>query len=318
MKRLISLLIVGSLLLGACASAGSAMPPSSPPSGGEGSVGIAPDQLKSTANERAFADRATSGAPAAAPAADSATVQPNTTDRMIVYNANMSMGVQNVAETLNAIRGLTQGVGGLVAGVSTGFQKDKESASITIRVPAAAYNQVMTDLRKLATKVNNENDSARDVTDQFTDLDAQLRNFKATEAQLLEFMKKANTIDEILKVQAQLTQTRGQIERLQGQLNVLQRTSDMATIVINVSPADTVAPQTPWNPGQSIEEAWVQSLVVVRNVVDFSLRAAVFAFWLTPLVLMALAVGWVIRRLTPPVLPRQTAVAAQSDGPAAQ
>lgn len=210
------------------------------------------------------------------------------TDRMIVYNTVIALSVENVGLAMSAVRGLAEGVGGFVAGTSSRYQNDKEYASITLRVPASAYNQMMDSLRKLAVKVISEDGTARDVTEEFTDLAAQLRNLEATEAQYLELLKRANTIDEILKVQGKLTEVRGQIERIKGRMNLLQRTSDMATIVVNLSPSGPAkAKGQGWDPAQSAQEAWEQSLAIVQKLADVGIRVIVFSWWLVLPVLVA-------------------------------
>ena len=71
----------------------------------------------------------------------------------------------------------------------------------------------------------SESTTGQDVTEQYTDLDSQLRNLEASEAQLLELMKQAGTVEEILKVQQELTNTRGQIEQIKGQMQYLEQSS---------------------------------------------------------------------------------------------
>ena len=214
------------------------------------------------------------------------------TDRMVVHNAYIELDVKNVSDAIAAVRGLTEGVGGFVAGSSSRYEEDEEYASLTLRVPSSAYNQVMDSLRRMAVKVTNEDATARDVTEEYTDLDAQLRNLQATEAQYLALMKRANTIDEILQVQNHLTQVRSQIERFQGRMNLLERTTDMATIVVSLAPATPGSTRTSggWDPMASIQDAWEASLDVVQVLLDGALRLVVFFWWLIPPALIVWAV----------------------------
>jgi molybdopterin converting factor small subunit len=85
----------------------------------------------------------------------------------------------------------------------------------------------------MAVDVKSETTSGQDVTEQYTDLASRLRNLEASEAQLLELMKQAGKVDEILQVQRELTNTRGQIEQIKGHMQYLQQSSDLA--LINVS-----------------------------------------------------------------------------------
>lgn len=239
------------------------------------------------------------GAPGASVAGEPA-LSGSITDRMIVYNTSISLAVDNVQESVNAVTALASGAGGIVSGTSIRYDdKKKEQATLTLRVPSTAYNQVMNDLRKLGAKVLNETGSTRDVTEEFTDLGAQLRNFQATEAQYLELLKQARTIDEILKVQAQLTNVRGQIERTKGRMNLLERTADMGTIAVSltpVTPSILKEPATGWDPAKTVQDAWEESLVFVRLFADASLRVLVFSWWLPPVGLFAWGIWAVTRR----------------------
>lgn len=221
-----------------------------------------------------------------------------TLDRMIVYNTSIALAVESVPESVNAITALAEGSGGYVAGASLRYQEEKELATLTLKVPASAFGQVMNALRKMAVKVSNETGSTRDVTEEFSDLAAQLRNYEATEAQYLELLKRANTIDEILKVQARLTEVRGQIERTRGRMNLIQRTADMATIAVSLAPAVAVKEKErlAWDPSRSVREAWEQSLALVQALADVSLRVAVFSWWLAPPALLAWGAWAALRR----------------------
>jgi hypothetical protein len=76
--------------------------------------------------------------------------------------------------------------------VSSNHWKDNEAllGTITIRVPAGEFDNAMSTLRAMADEVTSENTSAQDVTEEYTDLNSTLTNLQATEAQLLEIIKK--------------------------------------------------------------------------------------------------------------------------------
>ena len=100
-------------------------------------------------------------------------------------------------------------------------------------MPAGQFDNAMSTLRGMADEVTSENTSAQDVTEEYTDLNASLTNLEATQAQLLEIMTKAVTVDDILAVQQQLTNIDGQIDSIKGRMQYLEQTS--ATSLITVS-----------------------------------------------------------------------------------
>jgi len=153
--------------------------------------------------------------------------------RMIVRTSNITLMVSDVSTALDKITKLAEDSQGFV--VSSNQWKDNGAllGTITIRVPAGEFDNAMSTLRAMADEVTSENTSAQDVTEQYTDLNSTLTNLQATEAQLLEIMKKAVTVDDILAVQTQLTNTEGQIETTKGTMKYLEQTS--ATSLISVS-----------------------------------------------------------------------------------
>lgn len=220
--------------------------------------------------------------PAGTPAPQGASI----IDRMIIYNANLSIVVKDVQEAISSVGELTSRLGGSVVGTSTSYQDSKMLATVTVRVPSNAYNEAMDSLRRLGLRVEKENSSGREVTEEYTDLESQLRNLEATELQYLELMKRAQTIDEILKVQSRLTEIRGQIERTKGRMSYLQRSSEMATITVSILPEGiskvTPGPSGEWDPARAANEAWEASLDILRGAALVAIRVAVFSWWLVP------------------------------------
>ena len=153
--------------------------------------------------------------------------------RMIVRTSNITLMVSDVSTALDKIAKLAEDSQGFV--VSSNQWKDNGAllGTITIRVPAGEFDNAMSTLRGMADEVTSENTSAQDVTEEYTDLNSTLTNLQATEAQLLEIMKKAVTVDDILAVQNQLTNIQGQIETTKGRMKYLEQTS--ATSLISVS-----------------------------------------------------------------------------------
>ena len=108
--------------------------------------------------------------------------------------------------------------------------------SIKVKLPPDRYDAAMRQIRALAVEVTSEKATTQDVTEEFSDVQTQLASLEATHAQLLELLKKAQTIDEILKINEKVAQTKAQIDRLKGRETFLQRSSELATITVNAKP----------------------------------------------------------------------------------
>jgi PKD repeat protein len=154
--------------------------------------------------------------------------------RMIQRTGNMAIVVQDVKTAIDYITGLTNTSQGYVVNSNTWKVGDGLNGTITIRVPAESYDSILDSIRGIAVEVTTETTTANDVTEQYIDLQAQLSNQQATEQQLLSILTKATTVEEILKVQAQLSSTRSQIEQLKGQIQYLEKTTSTSLLTVNL------------------------------------------------------------------------------------
>ncbi|GAI25104.1 unnamed protein product, partial [marine sediment metagenome] len=90
----------------------------------------------------------------------------------------------------------------------------------------------------LAADVTHEETSAKDVTEEYVDLSAKLKNLEATEEQYLRLMEKAEKVEDILAIQKELSKTRGEIEQTKGRMQYLERTSATSLIRVQLNQAE--------------------------------------------------------------------------------
>lgn len=253
------------------------------------------------------------GAGGATTANDAQPAQP----RLIIRTADMSIVVSDTQAQLNTISALAAQYGGFVVQSGTSrVGNDALQGQITLRVDAKSFDAALGDIRRLAVSVQNENVRGEDVTAEFVDLDAQLRNLQAAEAQLTKIMESATKTEDVLSVFEQLTQIRGQIDQIQGRMKYLSQSAALSTINVTLIP-DALA--------QPVEVGGWRIEGVVKNAIEAligTLQAlASIAVWLVIVVLPALIVMalpvllviWLIRRarrnrkpatqVTPPAAP---------------
>ena len=239
------------------------------------------------------------GAPAGEPAAPEFQ---NVLDRKIIQSTSIDVEVTEVGRNFQDIIRIAQTAGGFVASSSFSNVEDEQIADLTIRVPADRYQDVLSQIRGMG-EVAQEGSEANDITEEFTDLQARLRTLEATELRYLELLGQADTIDDILLVQDRLDGVRGQIEQVQGRVNLLNELTDLATITVHLrsvaigtEPADGGL-----HPLQAAAAAWDVSLDTLRVLATVVLVVVVFSWWLVP-PLAALGIGarwWLSRRPRP-------------------
>lgn len=210
---------------------------------------------------------------------------PSLLDRKIIRTATVSIEAEQVSARFEDVGNIAASFGGFVSSSSFGNAGDVQTASVTVRVPAERYQDVLTQLRKLGT-VKGEQSNASDVTEEFTDLESRARNLKATEAQYLEFLTRAGDLNEVLLVQDRLNGVRAEIEQVQGRIQLIAAQADLATITVHLAPP-VVAKDAPkdggaGNPLEVAQEAFEASLVVLVGAATVALAAVAFSWWLLP------------------------------------
>lgn len=209
---------------------------------GTDSIASTPTALRNSSAEMdASADMATSGAGgsgangvAAPEPAGSGRGAVTPAQARVVKTATLSLSVERDAVTkiANAVSQLADRQGGYVANTQR-ESGDAQQATLTVRVPATAYDASLTELRKLG-KVTSESLGGKDVTGTLVDLEARLRSLRAQEQALNALLSRANTVGETLQVAQSAAEVRTQIEQLAAQQAQISDQADYATITVNV------------------------------------------------------------------------------------
>ncbi|MEO5951728.1 MAG: DUF4349 domain-containing protein [Chloroflexia bacterium] len=230
-------------------------------------------------------------------------------DRMIIRTAVVDLTVKDVTTAIERVKAITAQQGGYVFSSESHEQGEYTYATVTVYVPAKEFDQIMPILRGLdgqVEKVTSENVTSSDVTEEYTDLQSQLRNLKATEARMLDLQSKAIALVDVLAVDRELRTVQGEIETIQGRINYLDKRTDMSTVTMNLSPvaAAPLKPQSTWQPLDAAGKAWDSSLEMLGNTATALITIAVFLWWLVPIVFVG---TWITARLRrkPAVVPAE-------------
>ena len=209
--------------------------------------------------------------------------------RAVILTANIAMKAADPWALSDRAQAVAAGVGGDVIGLNQSGAGDQRVATLTIRVPADRFTDTLRQLRALDAEVISSTVDGKDVTDQFVDLKARLGAKQAEEQRYNALLVRANTIDEILKIDSALSNVRTQIEQLQGQVNSIAARTQFSTITVSISP--TIAPVSPtsaaWDPAKTVAQALATLAAMLRGFADVAIWLLVFG-WI-PLLALALA-----------------------------
>jgi hypothetical protein len=318
--RITALLLVAALTstLAGCALVRSSGDAGSAPTQ-MGSAPPATDSLGQAPSKYTDAQTANTMSSEAAPEAVRSGLAPNQ-EQLIIRNGSIRLRVEDIDAVLKRIRVATAAFGGSIDDLQVSSDEAQpvyrplasgESADVaplaayaTIRVPSKRLDEFTRRVATLGT-VMRQSSSQSDVTQQHIDLSARLRNLRAEEARLREFLKAAKDVKEMLLVEAELSRVRGEIESLQGQLDYMDRQIEYATLSVELAkPAPVVRPTgTDWGFLAALTNGIQGAAGVVRATITIVIAVL-------PLAILALLAFFAIRAI---VRRRSARVSARDD-----
>jgi hypothetical protein len=163
-------------------------------------------------------------------------------DRKLIHNAELALTVVDVRAAAEQIRRITEAGRGEISNLEiTETGGSPVSATLVVRVPASGLESALTEYKKLAVRTDHEQVSGRDVTREFYDNDAHMRNLRAEEQQYLTIMKQARTVSDTLEVSEKVSDVRDRIERLQAQIQVMTHDIEMSAVSITLTQKSEIA-----------------------------------------------------------------------------
>jgi hypothetical protein len=141
-------------------------------------------------------------------------------EQRIIKTGEVSVEVADVPATVGRVRAFALELGGYVGGSQAG--SGDQGATLTLRIPAARFDEALTRLRDLDGEVVAEATRESDVTRQVVDLGARIANLESSEASYRVLLERAERIEDVLAVQTRLDGVRGEIEQLNAQLQDIE------------------------------------------------------------------------------------------------
>jgi hypothetical protein len=226
---------------------------------------------------------------------------PGTTeDRKTIRTGEMDLIVKSPRDVSEKVRELTERLGGFLVNSEINGGNDAASASLQIRVPVNKFEEARVEIHKLGLRIESEKLNAEDVTRQYVDQSARLRNLHAQERQYLGILKQAKTVKDTVDVSEKLDEVRSEIETQQAEFDALAKQVETVALTISLSAeAEAQVFGLQWRPLYQLKTSARQG---IDGFGDYAAAMASFLFylptvllWLTT-ILMGAALGWRILR----------------------
>ncbi|GAB4493501.1 MAG: hypothetical protein Fur0016_19640 [Anaerolineales bacterium] len=316
-------LMTAALLLTACSAQAAATPPApaieelAPPAAPQGEPyrldSSAPPAQKSAEAESQFPAQGDDmpGAGVVVQTGADALTAAQSDNRMVIKNGEIRLSVEDADNAIDRALQVVGDVRGYIISSRSWYQtgpdgKNYKYATVTIGVPADQFETAMRRFRAMALRVLDENASGQDVSDEYVDLQSQLVNLEATRDRIRSFLNEAKTVEESLRVNKELSNIEGEIEKVKGRMNYLSSRAAFSTISVTFEPEIPPLPPTPtrtpiptatpkpWNPGETAQAATKSLTSIYQALIELAIWVFIV---IVPLLAPPLLVAWGIFKL---------------------
>ena len=235
-KKYVLPLVLGSLLLGGCGSSESSYATSETPlykGESNGFVGSMQDSAmyEEVAEESYYDDYDSQYGDSGADSAEEAI---NNHGKKLVHTYNLSVQTTDYDEVVSAIDNRIAQYDGYVESSNMNNYDDSRNLSMTIRVPQEKAEKFL-DYIGENTNVKNRSENTVDKTLDYVDVDSRMNSYKQELEVMEDLAKRAETVTELLEIENNIAEIRGQIDSYQSQLNSIDNRVSFATIYLDLS-----------------------------------------------------------------------------------
>jgi hypothetical protein len=213
--------------------------------------------------------------------------------RQVIRSAHLLLEVEKLDEAAARLVRLAEAAGGFVADSSYGQMGASPEGTFSLRVPAARFADVLAQVEGLG-RVLQRRVGGQDVTEEFVDLQARIRNLERHEQRLLTFVDRATRVSDLLAIEQDLARVRGEIERLTGRMRFLENRVELASIDVTLREKTQPAGGL-WDVGRLLAKMRTAFLATLRQMLGAVEAIAVALSALVPVVILAGA-GWLLVR----------------------
>ena len=220
--------------------------------------------------------------------------------RKIITNAEIFLILEDLDAGEKQLKELITQSGGLIANSDLrGASGSQRAGHWKIRIPTANFDTFKAKVEKIGNLERSSTNSS-DVTEEFYDVEARLKNKKIEETRLIQHLEKSTAkLSDILEVEKELSRVRGEIEQMQGRINMLNNLTSLTTIDVSLREVKNYVPPTAASFGDDVNRAFSSSWSgLVNTGRKFALSLVSLLPWIPFLAILGYIAYLLLRRVT--------------------
>ena len=218
-------------------------------------------------------------------------------ERKIIYSGDLDLVCDNLDSASSKLEAQVKAFNGYVGSATRATATGEvRTATWEIRVPSANFSAFLKAMGSVG-DVRSSSVKADDVSEEYYDAQAHLRNKQVEENRLLDLLKRdSGNLSNILTVEKELSRVRGEVEEIQGRLRFLDNQTQYSTLTVKIEEIADFSPASP-NLNTEVGRTFVSSAISLEIVLRGLLLAIVALVpWLIPIGACVVLVRWLSRR----------------------
>ncbi len=215
--------------------------------------------------------------------------------RMVIYNADLHLEVKDYKSVHSKIELLVNEMNGYIVESNVyNHGENQMEGRLTVRVPQSFFNSFISQVGEMSEKVNHQNITGQDVTEEYVDLGSRLKSKEVVEERLLQFMRDAKETKDLLQISSDLAVVQEEIEQIKGRMNYLENQANLSTVSMTLYENKVIVPEID---GSGLN-TWDKTKKQFMDSINFILGAVsgffVFLIGNSPILLLLGLLGFVV------------------------
>jgi hypothetical protein len=152
-------------------------------------------------------------------------------DRLMIRSGSIEVEVAALDAGVEAVKKLVAQLGGHVLHATAG----SESAHLSVKVPSPDLELFLDRVAALGEEASRSIHAA-DVTDQYSDLEAEIANTRAFRDRLRVLLERADKVEDVLNVERELTRVQTQLDMLEARQKRMGADIELSTVDVSLTP----------------------------------------------------------------------------------
>lgn len=213
-------------------------------------------------------------------------------DKKIIKDARVGLKVENYDSYRLTLDSAINSLNGYISNDNLDKNDFNIQCNLSIRMQAENFEKFLRHLENGDAKLLYKNVSARDVTEEFIDIEARLKTKKEVEKRYIQLLSRAHSIKDILAIEEKLRVIREEIEAKEGRLKYLRNQVAYSTIYLQIT-QELEYKYEPVKEKNFFQRLWKSLDKGWKGFITFLL----FLFRIWPVILIGLAIFYYIRRI---------------------